>query len=72
MTRGEHRIGADADEGLLADRDQPGIAGEQVPELRQRQHGQDEEQVLDHAARGEERRGEAGQHDQRRATSERR
>ncbi len=29
--RGEQRVGAEADEGLLADRDQAGIAGEQVP-----------------------------------------
>ena len=44
--RGEQRVGAEPDEGLLADRDQPGIAGEQVPVLRQRQHGEHEEQVL--------------------------
>jgi hypothetical protein len=38
--------------GLLADRDKSAIAREQVPELRQHQHGENEEHVLDQAARG--------------------
>jgi hypothetical protein len=44
--------------GLLADRDQSAIAREQVPELRQHQHGEDEEHVLDQAARGKGRQGD--------------
>ena len=35
--RREERVAAEPDEGLLADRDEAGIAGEQVPVLRQRQ-----------------------------------
>ena len=34
----EERIGADADEALLADGDDVGIAGQQVPHQRERQH----------------------------------
>ena len=46
MHAGEHRqreqqIGAEADIGLLADRDEAGIAGEQVPQARQRDIGVD-------------------------------
>ena len=46
MHAGEHgereqQIAAEADKGLLADRDQPGIAGEQVPQARQRHIGED-------------------------------
>ncbi len=54
----EQAVGAEADEGLLADRHQPGKAGEQVPVLRQAEHGEHEEQVLDQRAPGDERDGE--------------
>ncbi len=49
----EQQIAAEADEGLLAHRDEPGIAGEQVPILRQRQHGEHEDQVVEQVAAGE-------------------
>ena len=37
----EQYIAAETDEGLLTDRDQAGIAGEQVPQARQRDEGID-------------------------------
>jgi hypothetical protein len=42
----EARIGAEPDEGLLADADEAAIARQQVPALRQRDHREQEEQVL--------------------------
>ena len=40
----EHRVSAYAYEGLLADRnDEAAVAREQVPDLSQREHGEDEE-----------------------------
>ena len=48
--KGEQRIGADADESLLADRNQAGTAGQQIPQLRQRQHGEDVKQFLQQRA----------------------
>ena len=68
----EHRIGAEADEGLLADRDQPGITGKQVPVLRQHQHGEDEEQILDDAARDDEGAAKASSSRAMTATAEKR
>ena len=38
----EQRVGAEADEALMADRQQAGKAGQQVPALR---HGEDEEDL---------------------------
>jgi hypothetical protein len=40
----------------LADRDQAGIACEQVPALRERQHVEQEDQVLNQVAAGEDRK----------------
>ena len=51
----EQEVAAEPDEGLLADRDQAGIAREQVPALRQRQHVEQEDQVLNQVAAGEDR-----------------
>ena len=66
MTQREQAVGAEPDEGLLADRDQSGEAGEQVPVLRQAQHGEHEEQVLDQRAAGDERHGEQERDERRR------
>ena len=52
----EQEVAAEPDEGLLADRDQAGIACEQVPALRQRQHVKQEDQVLNQVAAGEDRK----------------
>ena len=48
----EHHVGGDADEGLLADRDQAGIAGEQVPHLRHRDIAAQFDHVADQALAG--------------------
>ena len=62
--RREQGVAAQTDERLLADRHQAGVARQQVPVLRQREHRQHEEQILDDAARNEGRsdrqRGEKG------------
>ena len=65
----EQAVGAEPDKGLLADRDQPGKAGEQVPVLRQAQHGEHEEQVLDQRPAGDERHGEQQRDERRPATA---
>ena len=49
----EQQIAAEPDEGLLAYRDEPGVAGQQVPELGQRQHGEHEDQIVEQIAAGE-------------------
>ena len=63
--RAKHGISADADKGLLAHRHHAAIARKQVPKLRQCQHGQDEKQVLDHAApdKGGQSHGQSDQQD---------
>ena len=55
---GEQREGTDADERLLADGDEAGATGEQIPQLRERQHREDVEQAPAAAAAGEGRQGE--------------
>jgi hypothetical protein len=57
--RGEQAVGAEPDKCLLADRDEARIAGQQVPILGKRQHGEHEEEILKQRAAGEE-----GQDDQ--------
>ena len=52
----EQEVAAEPDKGLLADRDQAGIACEQVPALRERQHVEQEDQVLNQVAAGEDRK----------------
>ena len=52
----EQEIAAEPDKGLLADRDQAGIAREQIPALRERQHVEQEDQVLNQVAAGEDRK----------------
>ena len=49
----EQQIAAEPDEGLLADGDEAGVARKQVPVLGQRQHGEDEDQVVDQVAAAE-------------------
>ena len=51
----KQRIGADADEGLLAHGNQPGATGKQIPELRQSQHGEHVEQLLQQHTTGKRR-----------------
>ena len=71
--KGEQRIGADADEGLLADRNQTGASGQQIPQLRQREHGEDVKQFLQQTAAGEARqRDQHGDGQARKESGERR
>ena len=48
----KQKVAAKPDESLLADRDQAGVAREQVPALRQRKHVEQEDQVLDQVSAG--------------------
>jgi hypothetical protein len=66
---GKQHIAAEADECLLADGDETGIAGQQIPELRKRQHVEDEDQILNEPARREE--WQQDEHDQKRNAGER-
>ena len=50
---GEQQVGAEPHERLLADGDEARVAGQQVPVLGQRQHGEHEDQVVDEIALGE-------------------
>src|SRR6266446_3733227 len=63
---GQHdqRVPAETDVGLLADRDEPGVAGQEVPHLRENQQ-RDELDEHSHQAPGtpERKRGEHKQHD---------
>jgi hypothetical protein len=51
-------VGAETDKGLLADGDQPCEARKQVPVLREAEHGEHEEQVLQQPSPGDERHGD--------------
>jgi len=49
----EQRVGPEPDKRLLPHRDQPTPAGQHVPQLRQRQHREHENQILNQIARGD-------------------
>ena len=59
----EQQIPAEADERLLPYGDEAGVASEQVPQLRQRQHVEDEDQVLHQRPAGEERQRREQRHE---------
>ena len=61
----EKRVGADADEALLANRDDVGIAREQVPGHRQRQQGEELRQHGEHVGVEQPGADERGDHRQR-------
>ena len=52
----EQEVAAEPDKGLLADRNQAGVACEQIPALRERQHVEQEDQVLNQGAACEDRK----------------
>ena len=54
---GEHHIGANADKGLLANRNQPGKSRQHVPVHRQHQQRQNTEQILRDRTRRNQRNG---------------
>ena len=60
----EQKIGAETDIGLLANRDETGVAGKQIPQARQRDVGVHLRQQLQIAAAAPEWRG--GKRDERR------
>jgi len=47
----KQRVGAEPDERLLSNRDQPAPPGKHVPELREREHRKDEDEILDQVPR---------------------
>ena len=53
----EQDVGAEADIGLLADRDEAGVAGEQIPKARQRHIGVDLGEEMQVVAAAPQRRG---------------
>ncbi len=58
----EHAVGAHAHKGLLPHRDQPRIAGHEVPALRKPDQHEDQDQILKQRAIDETGCGEQGQH----------